>query len=79
MTGSCLVRGQPAPKYKSFSVDEASWPPKYTKLELALSDGGRLAYCDPRRFGRVKLRGADAWCCSYRPAISVPSTSRQRC
>jgi len=60
MTGSLVVRGQPAPKYKSFAVDEASWPPKYTKLELALSGGGRLAYCDPRRFGRIKLRGADA-------------------
>ena len=40
------------------SIDDA-FPPKYTKLELVMGDGTRLAYCDPRRFGRVKLRGAE--------------------
>ena len=24
-----------------------------------MDDGTRLAYCDPRRFGRIKLRGAE--------------------
>lgn len=59
MTGSCVVRGEAAPKYKSFSIDESAWPPKFCKLELTLDDGGACCYVDPRRFGRVKLRGAD--------------------
>ena len=59
MTGSCVIKGEAPPSYKAFSIDDA-FPPKYTKLELVMDDGTRLAYCDPRRFGRVKLRGAEA-------------------
>jgi formamidopyrimidine-DNA glycosylase len=58
MTGSCVIKGEAPPSYKAFSIDDA-FPPKYTKLELVMDDGTRLAYCDPRRFGRVKLRGAE--------------------
>ena len=58
MTGSCVIKGEAPPSYKAFSIDDA-FPPKYTKLELVMGDGTRLAYCDPRRFGRVKLRGAE--------------------
>ena len=58
MTGSCVIKGEAPPSYKAFSIDDA-FPPKYTKLELVMNDGTRLAYCDPRRFGRVKLRGAE--------------------
>ena len=58
MTGSCVIKGEAPPSYKAFSIDDA-FPPKYTKLEMIMNDGTRLAYCDPRRFGRVKLRGAE--------------------
>ena len=58
MTGSCVIKGEEPPSYKAFSIDDA-FPPKYTKLELVMDDGTRLAYCDPRRFGRIKLRGAE--------------------
>eukprot|EP00310_Coccolithus_braarudii_P014622 CAMPEP_0183341104 /NCGR_PEP_ID=MMETSP0164_2-20130417/7419_1 /TAXON_ID=221442 /ORGANISM="Coccolithus pelagicus ssp braarudi, Strain PLY182g" /LENGTH=330 /DNA_ID=CAMNT_0025511335 /DNA_START=21 /DNA_END=1014 /DNA_ORIENTATION=+ len=60
MTGSLVVHGVQAPKYKSFAIDTTAWPPRFTKLELVCSDGnGRtasLAYTDPRRFGKVLLR-----------------------
>ena len=52
---TCSAR---VPFTQAFSIDDA-FPPKYTKLELVMHDGTRLAYCDPRRFGRVKLRGAE--------------------
>jgi formamidopyrimidine-DNA glycosylase len=60
MTGSLLVRGVEAPRYKSFSIDAELWPPRFTKLEMMLSSGATIAYTDPRRFGRILLRGADA-------------------
>ena len=60
MTGSCVVRGEAVPQYKAFRVDEASWPPRFCKLELTLDDGARVAYADPRRFGRLLLRDGDA-------------------
>ena len=34
----------------------ASWPPRFTKLRLTLDDGGELAFADPRRLGRIRLR-----------------------
>jgi formamidopyrimidine-DNA glycosylase len=55
MTGSFCVRGVAAPRYKAFSVDDASWPPRFHKLLLRLSDGGALAFCDARRFARLRL------------------------
>ena len=102
MTGSVIVEGVPPLSYQSFKVDELQFPPRFTKLELALSDGAgdddgeggggssnsegggrsskkkekkahstssppssspavvtRLAYCDPRRLGRLLLREGD--------------------
>ena len=59
MTGAVIVRGVAAPLYKSFEIDESAWPPRFTKLEIVLSGDVRLAYADPRRFGRILLRGAD--------------------
>ena len=59
MTGSCVVLGEATPSYKAFQVDQA-WPPKYCKLEVVLDDGGKIAYADPRRFGRLRLRKAGA-------------------
>jgi formamidopyrimidine-DNA glycosylase len=55
MTGSFSVRGVAAPRYKAFTVDEASWPPRFHKLILNLSDGGALAFSDPRRFARIRV------------------------
>jgi len=32
------------------------WPPRFCKLELSLSPGDtKVAYCDPRRFGKVQI------------------------
>lgn len=79
MTGSCVVKGEAPPSYKAFSVSDV-FPPKYTKLELVLDDGTRLAYCDPRRFGRIKLRGADpAELATLAPdALSPPAAADMR-
>jgi len=60
MTGSLLIRGVAAPRYKNFSIATDEWPPRFTKLEMVLSGGVTVAYTDPRRFGRILLRGADA-------------------
>ena len=62
MTGCLLVRGHSAPTYKNFEPGGEEWPPRFTKLELVMRgpDGeARLAYTDPRRFGRLLLRSAD--------------------
>jgi formamidopyrimidine-DNA glycosylase len=32
-----------------------AWPPRFTKLELRLDDGGRIAWTNARRLGRVRL------------------------
>ena len=57
MTGACVISGVAAPQYKSFAIDTFDWPPRFTKLELTLVDAlgttrCKLAYTDPRRFGR---------------------------
>jgi len=69
MTGSLAVRGVGRVQYvNSGPIDNAVWPPPFTKLELEFSDGkgggkgGKgggnttvSAYADPRRFGKVRL------------------------
>lgn len=32
------------------------WPPRFTRLRIALDDGNELAFADARRLGRVRLR-----------------------
>jgi formamidopyrimidine-DNA glycosylase len=54
MTGAIVVKGKPLPKFKEFKVSE-SWPPKFTKLEMILDNGERVAFCDPRRLGRIRI------------------------
>lgn len=57
MTGSFRTR-EDAPlvlKGGSHPVD-ASWPPRFTKVELVLDDGRDLAFTNMRRLGRVLLR-----------------------
>ncbi|KAJ8603587.1 hypothetical protein CTAYLR_004830 [Chrysophaeum taylorii] len=56
MTGALVAKGLAVPQYKNAKFDDEEWPPKFAKLELVLSDGTRICYCDSRRFGRVLLR-----------------------
>lgn len=56
MTGAFVVKGHAALKYQEFSVRDEHWPPKFCKLELTFANGARLAFADPRRLGRVRLR-----------------------
>jgi formamidopyrimidine-DNA glycosylase len=60
MTGMLVLHGRPAATYKEFKIHDESWPPKFCKFELRFSNGARLAYCDPRRIGRVRVRGPAA-------------------
>jgi len=63
MTGAFQIKNVKASAYKSFKVDESKWPPKFTKLEIILKDEAsketRVAFTDPRRLGRIRLRGLD--------------------
>mmetsp|Transcript_38747 Transcript_38747/g.51054 ORF Transcript_38747/g.51054 Transcript_38747/m.51054 type:complete len:422 (+) Transcript_38747:53-1318(+) len=56
MTGFFYVEGDVPPAYKRFSPDLATWPPRFCKVELQFENGVKLAFCDPRRLGRIKLR-----------------------
>jgi hypothetical protein len=59
MTGGMVVKGVGAAHYKSFALDEVNWPPRFCKLQLRLEDGTQLAFCDSRRFAKVRfLAGA---------------------
>ena len=60
MTGALVIENEKIPQYKAFKVDAKQWPPRFTKLEMELSNGARIAFCDPRRLGRVKLRKTPA-------------------
>ncbi|CAM9976792.1 unnamed protein product [Laminaria digitata] len=55
MTGAFTVKGEKRHKFVKFKVAE-DWPPKFTKLELQMSNGACLALTDPRRLSRVRLR-----------------------
>lgn len=59
MTGSFVIRGEQIPSYKSFVVDtsEMEWPPKFTKCMIRFENGRELAFCDPRRLGKIRIRG----------------------
>ena len=56
MTGSFVIENEAAPSYKSFRVRNEHWPPKFAKLEIIFSNKVKLAFCDPRRLGRIRLR-----------------------
>ena len=65
MTGSFVIKGEPIPQYKSFEVkdgegdNEKTWPPKFTKMLLIFENGKELAFCDPRRIGRIRIGSAN--------------------
>lgn len=55
MTGSFVVQGVAPLEYQEFKVHDEVWPPRFTKLEIVFAKT-RLAFCDPRRLGRLRLR-----------------------
>ncbi|GIL43476.1 hypothetical protein Vafri_938 [Volvox africanus] len=57
MTGGIVVQKMAVTKYKRIHLesDPEEWPPRFTKLELDLEGGAKLAFVDARRFARVKL------------------------
>lgn len=59
MTGSLVFQGKPAPTYKNFSISVEEWPPKFTKIEFEFEGSVRMAFCDPRRLGRVRVMSED--------------------
>ena len=52
MTGTFVIEGEQIPHYKSFKIQAETWPPKFSKIEMQLSNGKRVAFTDPRRFAR---------------------------
>lgn len=55
MTGMLRVPGDAGLQLHSAGPAERAWPPRFTKLELQLDDGGRIAFTNARRLGRVRL------------------------
>jgi formamidopyrimidine-DNA glycosylase len=57
MTGGLWTSRAPAVRLVSSGrrADAEGWPPRFTKLRLALDDGGELAVADARRLGRIRL------------------------
>ena len=65
MTGSFVVKDKEKHTYKSFKIDdegangERVWPPRFAKMEIVFANGIRVAFCDPRRLGRIRIRRGD--------------------
>ncbi len=60
MTGALRApQAEPVPLESGIRDEPGTWPPRFTKLELRLSDGGKLAFTNARRLGRVRIRGGD--------------------
>jgi len=55
MTGSWVWLGEDVPQYRRFKVDAANWPPRFWKFHLEFDDGTKMAFTDPRRFGKAAL------------------------
>ncbi|GAQ81163.1 formamidopyrimidine-DNA glycosylase [Klebsormidium nitens] len=55
MTGSFAVQGVESVKYKSIGAsDPEQWPPRFHKVVISFEGGVELAFCDARRFARVR-------------------------
>lgn len=85
MTGAIHVPDGPALELShGIDFEQHAWPPRFTKLQLELDNGQRLAFCDPRRFGRVKWQHdplSQAPLCKLGPdpiAEELPWTSFER-
>lgn len=55
MTGNISIDGMPSHKYKGFKTDYETWPPRFWKMHILLDNGVKLAYTDPRRFGKIRI------------------------
>jgi formamidopyrimidine-DNA glycosylase len=56
MTGSLRVPKTPGLRLAgALWPPSDEWPPRFTKLELHFDDGGRIAWTNARRLGRVRL------------------------
>lgn len=57
MTGAFHLPGGEALQLQAGpKADRDDWPPRFLKVLLGFEDGSQLAFCDARRFGRVRLR-----------------------
>lgn len=57
MTGAVHVpRGPALTLSHGIDFQQSQWPPRFHKLCITLDNGQALAFCDPRRFGRVRLQ-----------------------
>lgn len=59
MTGTFVVEGAKslALQHQDISARNHAWPPRFTKCELEFGET-KLAFSDPRRLGRLRLRSA---------------------
>ena len=55
MTGNISIDGIPSHKYKGFKTDCETWPPRFWKMDVLFDNGMKLAYTDPRRFGKIRI------------------------
>lgn len=57
MTGAIHIPSVPDLKLShGIELRQEQWPPRFAKLELETDAGEQLAFCDPRRFGRIRLQ-----------------------
>jgi formamidopyrimidine-DNA glycosylase len=56
MTGALHTPGERDLVYAAGIAHGSDWPPRFTKLDLTFDDGGRLAFTNARRLGRLRLR-----------------------
>eukprot|EP00668_Euglena_longa_P047573 GGOE01063453.1.p1 GENE.GGOE01063453.1~~GGOE01063453.1.p1 ORF type:complete len:393 (+),score=16.71 GGOE01063453.1:78-1181(+) len=56
MTGAFVIKGVLPLTYKDFTIHSDLWPPRFTKLEITFEGDVQLAFVDPRRLGRIRLR-----------------------
>jgi formamidopyrimidine-DNA glycosylase len=80
MTGGTVVRGKGGAHYQRYAVEDTTWPPRFLRLELHFQDGTQWAFCDSRRFARIRLvrnplQSAPLKDLGWDPLLSWPSLS----
>mmetsp|Transcript_670 Transcript_670/g.4367 ORF Transcript_670/g.4367 Transcript_670/m.4367 type:complete len:353 (-) Transcript_670:472-1530(-) len=81
MTGNISINGVPSHKYKGFKTDYEGWPPRFWKMDVLFDNGMKLAYTDPRRFGRIRINRdpvleAPINKLGFDPLLDMPSLKR---
>ena len=56
MTGAIRVRGEQGVQLVAHGAVEENWPPRFEKFWIKLENDVEVAFTDPRRFGRLRLR-----------------------